>query len=91
MMVSVCIDIEYAHTHSYNLAKKMPLGRLSKSQIQKGYEVLRQLSEELQKPKPANNTLVQLSSMFCEYTFLSSEKTRVNGHAQIRSFPMCSA
>lgn len=47
----------------------MPLGRLSKSQIQKGYEVLRQISEELQKPRPAANTLMNLSSLFCEYNF----------------------
>lgn len=55
-----------------HVAKKMPLGRLSKSQIQKGYEVLRHISEELQKTRPAANTLMHLSSLFCEYIIVTS-------------------
>jgi len=47
-------------------AKKLPLGRLSKKTIQQGYEVLKQISEELDKAKPQN--LVYLSNEF--YTLI---------------------
>lgn len=47
--------------------KKMPLGKLSKTQIAKGFECLEELEEALKKKKP-KNTLNALSSKF--YTLI---------------------
>ena len=44
--------------------KKMPLGKLSKTQIAKGFEVLEEIEEELKKTKPANAKLQEISSKF---------------------------
>jgi poly [ADP-ribose] polymerase 2/3/4 len=48
-------------------AKKMPLGKLSKSNIEKGYKILTEIAEEL-KGKKARNKLETLSSDF--YSFI---------------------
>lgn len=45
-------------------ANKMPLGKLSKQAIQKGYKILKEISETLKKAKPSNEVLMQLSSDF---------------------------
>lgn len=45
-------------------AKKMPLGKLARSSIQKGYETLNKISKELTKTKVNQNTLADLSSDF---------------------------
>ena len=47
--------------------KKMPLGRLSKQQIKNGYEVLKELDEEM-KHGANHSTLSELSSKF--YTLI---------------------
>ena len=47
----------------YNV-NKMPLGKLSKNSIQKGYKVLQELEEELNKKKSNEKTLSDLSSQF---------------------------
>ncbi|TPX31004.1 hypothetical protein SmJEL517_g05553 [Synchytrium microbalum] len=52
-------------------AKKMPLGKLTKGMIRQGYDVLQELSEEINKKKPNANTLQQLSSTF--YTVIPHE------------------
>ena len=44
--------------------KKMPLGKLSKTQIARGFEVLEEIEEELKKAKPSNPKLQELSSKF---------------------------
>ncbi|XP_046358125.2 protein mono-ADP-ribosyltransferase PARP3-like [Haliotis rufescens] len=44
--------------------KKMPLGKLSKTQIAKGFEVLEEIEDELKKSKPAAAKLRELSSRF---------------------------
>ena len=44
--------------------KKMPLGKLSKVQIAKGFEVLEDIEKELHKPHPNTTTLNNLSSKF---------------------------
>ncbi|KAI8828622.1 poly polymerase catalytic domain-containing protein [Chytriomyces cf. hyalinus JEL632] len=50
-------------------AKKMPLGKLTKKTIEKGYLELKAISEELdRKPQPRRNVLEQLSSNF--YTII---------------------
>ena len=50
------------------IANKMPLGKLSKSNIEKGYGYLKEISDELQKAKPSSARLSSLSSMF--YTII---------------------
>ncbi|KAI8926209.1 poly polymerase catalytic domain-containing protein [Entophlyctis helioformis] len=54
-------------------AKKMPLGKLSKANIRKGYEVLKELSDVIQNPNvPSRQTkLMDLSSQF--YTIIPHE------------------
>ncbi|KAJ4768137.1 Poly [ADP-ribose] polymerase [Rhynchospora pubera] len=47
----------------YN-AKKLPLGKLSKSTILQGYEVLKRISDEIGQAKPSSTTLEHLSSEF---------------------------
>jgi len=59
MMTKAMIEVGYD-------AKKLPLGRLSKKTIQQGYEVLKQISEELAKDKPRD--LQYLSNEF--YTLI---------------------
>ncbi|KAJ3328431.1 Poly [ADP-ribose] polymerase 3, partial [Gonapodya sp. JEL0774] len=49
-------------------SRKMPLGKLSKAQIKKGYEVLKQISEEQGKTPPNPRTIMDLSSQF--YTII---------------------
>ncbi|XP_067685164.1 protein mono-ADP-ribosyltransferase PARP3-like [Haliotis asinina] len=44
--------------------KKMPLGKLSKTQIAKGFECLEEIEDELKKSKPATAKLRELSSKF---------------------------
>ena len=48
--------------------KKMPLGKLSKKQIAKGFEVLVDLESELKKSRPSSNEINELSSEF--YTLI---------------------
>ncbi|XP_062503131.1 protein mono-ADP-ribosyltransferase PARP3-like isoform X2 [Corticium candelabrum] len=48
--------------------KKMPLGKISKSQIAKGFEVLEEMQTELKKMKPSGDRLKELSSRF--YTLI---------------------
>jgi len=59
MMTKAMIEVGYD-------AKKLPLGRLSKKTIQQGYEVLKQISDELEKSKPKD--LMYLSNEF--YTLI---------------------
>jgi len=56
--------------------KKMPLGKISKTQIQKGFDVLVELDEELKKDKPSSKTLESLSSKF--YTIIPHNVGRQN-------------
>lgn len=57
---------------SYKIdVKKMPLGKISKAGLAKGFEVLEEIEEELKKPKPSNATLSTLSSRF--YTLIPHE------------------
>ncbi len=44
--------------------KKMPLGKLSKNQIAKGFEVLEEIEDELKKPRKNSNKINELSSKF---------------------------
>jgi len=44
--------------------KKMPLGKISKTQIQKGREILAEMDEEIKSGKPNRATLIDLSSRF---------------------------
>jgi hypothetical protein len=44
--------------------KKMPLGKLSKPQIAKGYECLEELEAVLKQPKPSRPKSTELSSRF---------------------------
>jgi poly [ADP-ribose] polymerase len=46
----------------------MPLGKLSKTQIAKGFEVLEEIEDELKKSKPTATKLTDLSSKF--YTII---------------------
>ena len=46
-------------------AKKLPLGKLSKNNIEKGYTILNEIQEVLQKKKTGN--LAQLSNDFYSY------------------------
>ncbi|XP_041348360.1 protein mono-ADP-ribosyltransferase PARP3-like [Gigantopelta aegis] len=55
--------------------KKMPLGKLSKIQIAKGFEVLEKIEDELKKSKPNNKTLMELSSKF--YTVIPHDFGRM--------------
>ncbi|XP_053152140.1 protein mono-ADP-ribosyltransferase PARP3 isoform X1 [Hemicordylus capensis] len=48
--------------------KKMPLGKLSKQQIAKGFEALEAIEAALQKPRPSQKQLQELSSRF--YTII---------------------
>ncbi len=48
-------------------AKKMPLGKLSKSNIEKGYKILSDIAECLNNPKPQKDKLEKLSSDFYSY------------------------
>nr|XP_020659542.1 poly [ADP-ribose] polymerase 3 [Pogona vitticeps] len=48
--------------------KKMPLGKLSKQQIAKGFEALEAIETALQKPPPSQKQLEELSSRF--YTII---------------------
>lgn len=48
--------------------KKMPLGKLSKQQIAKGFEALEALEEALKKQRPSQKKLEELSSRF--YTII---------------------
>ncbi|KAJ6667722.1 hypothetical protein lerEdw1_016043 [Lerista edwardsae] len=48
--------------------KKMPLGKLSKQQIAKGFEALEAIETALQKPSPSQKQLEELSSRF--YTII---------------------
>jgi len=56
--------------------KKMPLGKISKSQIQKGFDVLVELDEEIKKDRPSSKTLQDLSSKF--YTIIPHNVGRQN-------------
>lgn len=47
-------------------AKKMPLGKLSKTNIEKGYKILTEISENLKKKGPRKE-LESLSSDFYSY------------------------
>ncbi|KAJ2995448.1 Poly [ADP-ribose] polymerase 2 [Globomyces sp. JEL0801] len=58
---------EQMNTMGYD-AKKMPLGKLSKSNIQKGYNVLKQISDVLNQVPMDGNLLTDLSSEF--YTII---------------------
>ena len=49
-------------------AKKMPLGKLSKSNIEKGYKILSDIAECLKKKIPNKDELGRLSSDF--YSFI---------------------
>jgi poly [ADP-ribose] polymerase len=49
----------------------MPLGKLSKTQIAKGFEVLEEIEAELKKAKPSNKILTDLSSKF--YTVIPQD------------------
>ncbi len=44
--------------------KKMPLGKISKTQIAKGREILAELDEEIKSGKPNRANLIELSSRF---------------------------
>ncbi|KAF9361508.1 Poly [ADP-ribose] polymerase 2 [Mortierella sp. NVP85] len=60
MMTSQMKELDYD-------AEKMPLGKLAKSTILQGYEVLKQISEVINNSKPSTNnshTLMELSSQF---------------------------
>ena len=48
-------------------AKKMPLGKLSKSNIEKGYKILSDIAECLKLKKPQKDQLEKLSSDFYSY------------------------
>ena len=47
-------------------SKKLPLGKLSKSLIQKGYDILQSLAKELKKKNPNTLQLDKWSSLFCK-------------------------
>ena len=62
-------SIEFAHISLFIFAdvKKMPLGKLSKSQIAKGFEALEEIEAALKKKAPKSQ-LTQLTSKF--YTLI---------------------
>jgi poly [ADP-ribose] polymerase 2/3/4 len=59
--------------------KKMPLGKLSKTQIAKGFEVLEEIEEVLKTSRPSNAKLMELSSKF--YTVIPQDFGRQRPHA----------
>ncbi|KAJ3158236.1 Poly [ADP-ribose] polymerase 2 [Geranomyces michiganensis] len=61
MMTKEMVALEYD-------ANKMPLGKLTKAQIKKGYEALAQLSDVLNAPVPNNSLIDQYTSLF--YTII---------------------
>ncbi|KAI8821830.1 poly polymerase catalytic domain-containing protein [Fimicolochytrium jonesii] len=61
MMTQSMVEIGYD-------AKKLPLGKLTKTNIKKGYNALAAISDELAKPKPSRDVLIELSSLF--YTII---------------------
>ena len=67
---SSCIQYRkliYTSSSPFADVKKMPLGKLSKTQIAKGFECLEELEEAIEKKKP-KKTLQELSSRF--YTLI---------------------
>ncbi|KAJ3079952.1 Poly [ADP-ribose] polymerase 2 [Quaeritorhiza haematococci] len=64
MMTREMVEIGYD-------AKKMPLGKLTKQHIEKGYNVLKEIAEELNKPSRSNSRLTDLTSEF--YTIIPHE------------------
>ncbi|TPX68181.1 hypothetical protein SpCBS45565_g03249 [Spizellomyces sp. 'palustris'] len=64
MMTQSMVEIGYD-------AKKMPLGKLSKGNIEKGYAVLAKISDELTKAGPDRDKLSDYSSQF--YTIIPHE------------------
>ena len=48
-------------------SSKMPLGKLAKESINKGYLILKEIEKELQKKSPSKSNLTKLSSDFFTY------------------------
>lgn len=68
MMESVMKELEFD-------CKKQPLGKLTKDQIKKGYEVLTEIEAEMKKKSPAHSRLVELTNRF--YTLIPHNFGRV--------------
>ena len=54
-------------------ANKAPLGKLSKETIKKGYEALKQISDEIDKNNKSNQTFIELSNKFYTYIPVSNQ------------------
>lgn len=68
MMESVMKELEFD-------CKKQPLGKLTKDQIKKGYEVLTEIEAEMKKKSPAHSRLVEMTNRF--YTLIPHNFGRV--------------
>lgn len=68
MMESVMKELEFD-------CKKQPLGKLTKDQIKKGYEVLTEIETEMKKKSPSNSKLMELTDRF--YTLIPHNFGRV--------------
>ena len=68
MMENVMKELEFD-------CKKQPLGKLTKDQIKKGYEVLTEIEAEMKKKSPVHSRLVELTNRF--YTLIPHNFGRV--------------
>lgn len=68
--------------------KKMPLGKLSKQQIAKGFEALEALEEALKKQRPSQKQLEELSSRFytiIPHNFGRNRPPSINTHSVVQA------
>lgn len=77
-LISLIFDVNMMQKQMVEIgydARRMPLGKLTKEHVLRGYEVLKQLSEELSRPQPRGVQLSHLSSRF--YTIIPHDFGRV--------------
>ena len=71
VIVKDLVDFSFFNFFFSEDVKKMPLGKLSKTQIAKGFEVLENIELELNKKSPNNKNINELSSKF--YTVIPQD------------------
>jgi len=67
MLISLIFDVKMMSEEMVEIgydARKMPLGKLTKDTVRKGYQFLKSIAEELLKPRPDEKQLMYLSSRF---------------------------
>jgi hypothetical protein len=70
-LISLICDVRQMNAAMLELeidVKRMPLGKLSKKQIRKGYEILKECEEELNQKNPKKNVLLDCTNRF--YTLI---------------------